>query len=320
MSTIPSRQLPNVLAASKQQFCFDPVSGSFSQDKLLFEQSDALFALLLLPAGDNPVHCSSSHVSILFCGGPATVLIGQQKTTCFAGNIFLFRSQCNFVVEPKDGAEIYLALYKKELFDSLFISMLADCHLIYSFFGLSNCKDEFLYFDCSREMPIQQFAKALQLELSNTDDLSVKTVRCSTVLFMTNLNRIHRTHLVINESSMMKDYLIGDILKYMSDHFTTATLASTAAHFNYHPAYFSAMFQKKALCNFTTKMQEMRLEQARRLLVSTELSVQNISESTGFHDKSYFYRCFKATYGLTPGGYRRKYADEKNILTEKLDI
>ncbi|WP_018213157.1 helix-turn-helix transcriptional regulator [Desulfitobacterium hafniense] len=318
--SILSQELQRIPAVSKRYFRFDPASGSFSQDKLLFEQSDALFALLLLPADGGPVNCSSSYVSIVFCDGPATVLVGEQKTTCFAGNIFLFRSGCNFVVKPKDGAEIYLALYKKEVFDNLFITQTADCPLIYGFFALANCTDEFLYFDCNREMPIQQFAKVLQLELSSTDNLSLKTVRCSTVLFMTNLNRIHRTHLVINESSMMKDNLIGDILKYMSDHFRTATLASTAAHFNYHPAYFSAMFQKKALCSFTTKMQEMRLEQARRLLVSTELAVQDISESMGFHDKSYFYRCFKTAYGLTPGAYRRKYTDEKNMLTEKLDL
>lgn len=309
MTNHPSQQLPTVFAGSKQlHFYFDPASGSYFQQKSAFDQSRSFFALALLPADGRPVMCSSSYVSILFCDGPAIVSIGGQKITCFAGNIFLIHSTCDFVVESKSGTEVYLALYKEELLDSLFLSQIADCPLIYSFFSLANCQNEFLYFDCGKELPIQHFAKVLQLELSGADNLSDKTVRCSTVLFLSNLHRVHRPYLVINESSMMKENLIGDILKYMADHYATATLTSTAAHFNYHPAYFSAMFQKKVLCSFTTKMQEMRLEQARRFLISTNFSVQDICESIGFHDKSYFYRCFKAAYSITPGEYRKKYA------------
>lgn|GEM_PF-1563199 len=309
------QQISELEARSNKHFHLDRNKDCYIHDLAQFEKSANFYELLLLPAKGRPINCSSSFISILFCYGPAVVSVGEQKTSCFAGNIILFHSKCDFVVQPKEGSVIYLALYKKEMIDNLFMTQIADCLLIYCFFSLKNSTNEYLYFDSSLEMPIQQFAKALLLELANFDCLSIKAVRCSTVLFMTNLQRIHRTHLVINESSMMRENLIGDILKYLADNYKTATLANTAAHFNYHPAYFSAMFHKKALCSFTTKLRELRLEQARRLLVSTDLSVQDIIDTVGFKDKGHFYRWFKTTYGLTPLAYRAKYADEIIMLS-----
>lgn len=301
-----STQIRRTLEEKNRHFFhFDKASCRHIQDCSAFEEDNSLFALVLLPADGIPVRCFSSYISILFCQGDATVFIGSHKTVCFAGNIFLLRQKCDFIVEPKAGSEVYLALYKEELFDALFLSQIADCPIIYDFFLLKNCHNEFLYFDCNNEMPIYHFARALQLELCGSDTMSDKTVRCATVLFLSNLHRIYRTNLVVTESSMMKKYVIGSILKYMADNYTTATLSSTAAYFNYHPAYLSTLFQKKAFCSFTKKMQEIRLEQARRMLVSTRFTIQQICENIGFREKSYFYRCFKAAYGVTPGQYRK---------------
>lgn len=296
------------ISNEKSSFFFhlNKTTGHYIQECTAFEKDHSLFALAALPTVGVPVHCFSTYISILFCHGDADVLIGGCKTTCFGGNIFLFRQGCNFIVEPQGGAEIYLALFKKELFDTLFFSQIADCPLIYDFFLLKDCDNEFLYFDCGNETPICFFAQALELELCSADSLTDKTVRCSTVLFLSNLHRVHRSNLVIAESSMMKNYKIGNILKYMADNYDTATLSSTAAHYNYHPAYFSTMFREKAYCSFTTKLHEIRLEQARRMLVATKLSIQHICDSIGFREKSYFYRCFKKAYGVTPGQYRKK--------------
>ena len=48
-----------------------------------------------------------------------------------------------------------------------------------------------------------------------------------------------------------------------------------------------------------------RMMHAARLLVTTNLSVQEIIYQVGISNKSYFYREFSAKYGVTPGEYRR---------------
>ena len=54
-------------------------------------------------------------------------------------------------------------------------------------------------------------------------------------------------------------------------------------------------------------MIEYRLDQARRLLESSELSVKEIGFECGFYDPSYFTRIYRKHFGITPGNYR-KYA------------
>ena len=54
-------------------------------------------------------------------------------------------------------------------------------------------------------------------------------------------------------------------------------------------------------------LQNLRVEEAKRLLESTELPVEEISEQTGYLDASFFRRLFKRLTGLTPSKYRQMF-------------
>ena len=53
-----------------------------------------------------------------------------------------------------------------------------------------------------------------------------------------------------------------------------------------------------------------RLEQSLKLLVSTELSVQEIARQVGFGTGSYFTERFREELGSTPSEYRRKHTEK----------
>ena len=53
---------------------------------------------------------------------------------------------------------------------------------------------------------------------------------------------------------------------------------------------------------------ELRIEQAKRLLLRADLSVGEVAEECGFEDESYFVRFFKKNVGITPGAYRKRFA------------
>jgi AraC-like DNA-binding protein len=56
--------------------------------------------------------------------------------------------------------------------------------------------------------------------------------------------------------------------------------------------------------SFKEKLFATRLEQAKHLLLSTELRIQDIAFKTGFSSQSYFNKAFKEYYGTSPGKYR----------------
>ena len=50
----------------------------------------------------------------------------------------------------------------------------------------------------------------------------------------------------------------------------------------------------------------VRIQRAKRLLSSTDLSIIDIATSVGVEDQSYFSRLFKKEAGITPSAYRKK--------------
>lgn len=56
---------------------------------------------------------------------------------------------------------------------------------------------------------------------------------------------------------------------------------------------------------YSEYLQNIRLEQAKRLLIETELTISEISEQVGYHNKGYFYQLFVNKYNMTPGKYKK---------------
>ena len=66
------------------------------------------------------------------------------------------------------------------------------------------------------------------------------------------------------------------------------------------------------------KINEVRLQNAKRLLRSTGMSITEIAYAVGFSDSNYFSSVFKKHTGMTPGEYRSKqpsFAANKNATT-----
>ena len=55
---------------------------------------------------------------------------------------------------------------------------------------------------------------------------------------------------------------------------------------------------------FIEYLNDYRLTMAERLLRSSDLSVLEVAEQSGFDNLSYFNRIFKKKYGNSPGKYR----------------
>ncbi len=76
---------------------------------------------------------------------------------------------------------------------------------------------------------------------------------------------------------------------------------------NYHPNYLSKCMLKVYNKTPMEYLQGYRIEQAKKLLISTEWSVSRIAEAVGFNHFSYFSVCFSNKEGISPLNYRRKF-------------
>ena len=94
-------------------------------------------------------------------------------------------------------------------------------------------------------------------------------------------------------------------LRYMTDHYSEhLTLALVAEYVQLSPSYFSTLFSQVVGLSFRDQLCRIRIEESKRLLLSTDYSLANIAVAVGFPDQSYFCKAFKRIVGLTPGKFR----------------
>ena len=94
-------------------------------------------------------------------------------------------------------------------------------------------------------------------------------------------------------------------LQYIASNYgTELTLEGVAKQVNVSPNYFSALFRRTVGCTFREHLCRVRVEESKRLLLSTQYSLKEIAVAVGFSDQSYFSKVFKQHTGLSPGQYR----------------
>jgi AraC-like DNA-binding protein len=69
--------------------------------------------------------------------------------------------------------------------------------------------------------------------------------------------------------------------------------------------HFAREFKQSAGVTPHYYLMRRRVERAKELLASTDLSLSEIAFATGFSDQSHFTRHFRQMIGMTPGQFRR---------------
>ena len=99
---------------------------------------------------------------------------------------------------------------------------------------------------------------------------------------------------------------IQEAARYIYHHFAEPlTLEDVAARVHMTPTYFSRKFKRVTGIGYKEYLNHVRLKEAARMLLETELSVTEIALSCGFSDGNYFGDLFRKEKGISPRMYRR---------------
>lgn len=76
-----------------------------------------------------------------------------------------------------------------------------------------------------------------------------------------------------------------------------------AVHLN--ASYFSAMFKEQTSITFSEYLTRKRLQLAKKLLLTTDFTVDEVGRRAGYQTSKYFIKLFKESEGVTPSKYRK---------------
>lgn len=98
---------------------------------------------------------------------------------------------------------------------------------------------------------------------------------------------------------------IRKALRFMEDNYSEhLELAQVAKAVQLSPSYFSSLFRQVVGTSFREHLCRIRIEESKRLLLSSQYSLTDIAVAMGFPDQSYYCKVFKRIVGITPSKFR----------------
>ena len=95
-------------------------------------------------------------------------------------------------------------------------------------------------------------------------------------------------------------------MQYIQQNFRQPlNMAQVSNHVSMNYSLFSLLFKQYTGSNFVSYMQKLRLDEAKRLLKTTDWLVNEIGRRAGFTDEKRFLKVFKAAVGMSPTEYRK---------------
>ena len=95
-------------------------------------------------------------------------------------------------------------------------------------------------------------------------------------------------------------------MHYLEENYAqNITLSSLGEMFYSNSSDISRVFKQKTGKNYSDYLLDIRIEQAKKLLIGTTFSIGRISDMVGFDNTKYFSRIFKEKTGVQPIAYRK---------------
>lgn len=114
-------------------------------------------------------------------------------------------------------------------------------------------------------------------------------------------------------ASSRKDEVAAEMIEYVRNHLHNPMLSvdDIATHVSISVNYARQIFKEHFECSLSDYITNQRIEYAIKLLTTTDWTVADITEQSGFQTKSTFYSLFKRATGMTPNQYRTENTQDK---------
>ncbi|MBX3118321.1 MAG: helix-turn-helix domain-containing protein [Fimbriimonadaceae bacterium] len=247
-------------------------------------QSDRLSSYIerYRPCTSVPVHDHKTpYVSFVLVGG-YDEWFGQQKYECREGTLTIHPAgdRHSNTIFGMPTREMYFSIHPN-LYSSL------------SQVGLLQTRTD------TRRADLSQLMQKAIREVAEPDSLSVLILESLVVEAVVTAQRLART-------CCDAPRWPARVEEYLRSHLhTEPCLGEVEREFGRDGSYLARIFRQHYGVTMGDFVRSLRVEQALRMLSSTEQSIGEISAELGFSDQSHFGRVFRRHTGMTPLAYRK---------------
>ena len=240
---------------------------------------------------DYDLHCHDCFEIELILSGTVTQSLNGETQTLGAGDIYLL-NPTDFHSVKSNNAEVFNIMFSESLLDENLLQKIlsVEKNLV---FHLEN----------------KEFRNAVSIisqmvdEFDNTHEYSEIYIKnLLECLFIILLRKNSFTF----ASSDNKASGIRKSILFMHSHFReNPTMAEAARISGFNMNYFSSLFHKVTGKTYKEYLNDLKLEYAKKLVLSGSLSISEVCFASGFNSLPNFLKTFKLRYGMSPGNMRK---------------
>lgn len=107
------------------------------------------------------------------------------------------------------------------------------------------------------------------------------------------------------DASSSDDDAVTKAIRYLRRHYhQDVKIKQLADYCGYHPVYFGQLFKQKTGTSIQDFTHRLRIQEAQKLLLQTNMKIAAVADLLGYHDADYFTSIFKKFTNLTPSSFK----------------
>jgi len=280
------------------------------EDETYFEMN-SLNSIILLKHNRYTPEFTHNHVffeMIYVLSGKCTQKIGENNIEMGEGDISIISPNVTHSIAVFDDSIVINLLIRRNTFEDIFFDFLRNNNLLSNFF-INNLykeqRNDYIIFRTNKDEEIRNSILEMFLEYQNHSRYYNNILNNLLMVFFARLLRAHEKDVEL-PSLHRKDTLKHmEMISYIQDNYIEVSLDDVANRFHFSNPHCSKIIKEATGLTFTQLVQKIRLERAENLLISTNISISDISGSVGYPTVEHFIRLFKKKYNVSPSQYRK---------------
>ena len=145
---------------------------------------------------------------------------------------------------------------------------------------------------------------ALEIELRQRHDGYREAALAHLTLLLVGVSRLAVD--VVGDLRLNDEPLLAEVFGFIEERYRErVSLKDVARAVSLSRGHLTTVVRRKTGRTVQEWIAERRMAEARRLLVETDLTVEEVGRRVGYGDPTYFVRSFRGAHGTTPLGWRR---------------
>ena len=257
---------------------------------------------------DNVLHIHEFFEVEYVLKGSCIHIVEKQEIPIREGDIVIVPPNVEHKALPEgDGVTVNIKI-RKRVFHNAFTNLLSTNTELSTYLSrtlYSSAYRSSFTFHCGEDALIKSIILSMYGQQIEQKPFFNYMLEGMTLTLFSCLMQNHSQNVEISNFVITSDDRMSKIISYINENYKNISLSLVAQKFYISEQYLSSIIKKETGSTYSSLLREIKIQKATVLLLTTNMNIDEVCESSGYQDTTQFIKTFKKYHGLSPKKYRQ---------------